>query len=86
MTKKAFIQHADADIIEELWDSYIFPETMPFREFLRHYQVKHRAKYGKRLNVVKKRLFSFSENTYAPLSLIPFGAIYFLILHFIINL
>ncbi len=86
MTKNEFIQYSDADLVEQLWESYIFPEDMPHREFLKRYRVLHIAKYGKPLRVIKKRWEGFKNSAFAPMVLIPFGVIYFLILHFIIKL
>jgi len=86
MTKDEFIQYSDADLVEELWESYVFPEDMPFKAFLKRYQALHIKKYGKPLRVTKKRFEGFKNSSFAPMVLIPFGAIYFLILHFIISL
>ena len=83
MTKNEFIQYSDADLVEQLWESYIFPEDMPFKAFLKRYQALHVQKYGKRLSVTKKRFESFKNSSYAPLVLIPFGALYFFVLYFI---
>jgi len=83
MTKKSFIRYSDPEIVQDLIECCLFPEFMPFREFLRLYQARHRAKYGQSLNVFKMRLNAFKENTFAPLVLIPFGAVYFFVLYFI---
>ena len=79
MTKKQFIELSDAEIVEDLWECYIFPEDIPFREFLRRYQERHIKKYGCRLTT-KKHIDKFLQKPYAPLVLIPIGGLFIAIL------
>jgi hypothetical protein len=70
MTKKQFIDLSDADIVEDLWESYIFPEDMSFSGFLKRYQERHIKKYGCRLKTKKH----FIAYTFRGLVLCSFGA------------
>ena len=74
MTKTEFIQYSDTEIVEELWESCIFPELMSHKDFVRHYQARHIEKYGKPLKVTKKHFTSIDKGFFALLSYIPFGA------------
>ena len=44
-----FLNRADFDLLIEVWEENMTEEDIPFADFLKRYQPKHRAKYGKEL-------------------------------------
>jgi 6-pyruvoyl-tetrahydropterin synthase len=50
-----FINRADFELINDIYDEMMIPEKLNFTEFFRRYQKKHLRKYGKTLSVLDKK-------------------------------
>jgi len=49
--RQRFIEKTDSDISIEILEEMIMPVNLPFDEFYKRYQAKHRLKYGNELQV-----------------------------------